>query len=160
MIEEKQIRDWLVEEGLLKEQIPDETANFHFLVNYPDEHVLDLIQPKHKEDMILIGCASEIAPEQVAIIKESSEKKKEKFIWDIRFALNQFLLDFELEHPDNVLQRFVISEEMYEDGITKHSLIMAIKKVFKGKLQCIWITGKAFGEGEEGSKSNDNSMFV
>lgn len=160
MIEEKQIRDWLVEEGLLKEQIPDETANFHFLVNYPDEHILDLIQPKHKEDMILIGCASEIAPEQVAIIKESSEKKKEKFIWDIRFALNQFLLDFELEHPDNVLQRFVISEEMYEDGITKHNLIMAIKKVFKGKLQCIWITGKAFGEGEESSKTNDNSMFV
>jgi len=160
MIDEKQIRNWLVEEGLLKEQIPDETANFHFLVNYPDEHVLDLIQPKHKDDMILIGCASEIAPEQVAVIKESSEKKKENFIWDIRFALNRFLLDFELEHPDNVLQRFVISEEMYEDGITKHTLIMAIKKVFKGKLQCIWITGKAFGEGEEGIQGNDNSMFV
>jgi len=160
MINEKQIRDWLVEEGLLKEQIPDETANFHFLVNYPDEHVLDLIQPKHKDDMILIGCASEIAPEQVAVIRESSEKKKENFIWDIRFSLNQFLLDFELEHPDNVLQRFVISEEMYEDNITKHSLIMTIKKVFKGKLQCIWITGKAFGEGEEGFQANDNGMFV
>lgn len=160
MIEEKKIREWLVAEGLFKEQISDDTANFHFLINYPEEHVLDIIQPKHKEDMILIGCASEIAPEQVALIKDSPDKKKEKFIWDIRFALNQFLLDFELEHPDNVLQRFVISEEIYEDGLTKNSLIMGIKKVFKGKLQCIWITGKAFGEGGEGTKANDNSMFV
>jgi hypothetical protein len=160
MIEEKKIREWLVEEGLFKEQIPDDAANFHFLISYPEEHVLDLIQPKHKDDMILIGCASEIAPEQLALIKDSPDKKKEKFIWDIRFALNQFLLDFELEHPENVLQRFVISEEMYDDGITKHSLIMTIKKVFKGKLQCIWITGKTFGEGQEGTKTNDNNMFV
>lgn len=159
MIDEKIIKKWLVEEGLFKEQIPDETSNFHFLINYPNEHVLDLIQPKHKEDMILIGCASEIASEQVALIKDSSNKKREKFIWDIRFALNQFLLDFELEHPDNVLNRFVISEEIYEDGLTKNSLILSIKKVFKGKLQCIWITGKTFGEGEN-SQINDNSMFV
>jgi len=160
MIDEKIIRDWLVQEGLFKEQIQDETANFHFLVNYPEDHVLDLIQPKHKDDMILIGCASEIAPEQVALIKDASEKKREEFIWDIRFALNQFLLDFELEHPSNVLQRFVISEEMFEDGITKHSLIMAIKKVFKGKLQCLWIAGKTFGEVEEGSVGKNDSMFV
>ena len=160
MIDEKQIRKWLVDEGLFKEQVPDETANFHFLVNYPDEHVLDLIQPKHKDDMILIGCASEIAPEQMDLIKNASEKKRENFIWEIRFALNQFLLDFELDHPDNVLQTFVISEEMYEEGITKHGLIMAIKKVFKGKLQCLWIAEKTFGEVEEGSSKNDNSMFV
>ncbi|WP_263641298.1 DUF2299 family protein [Methanobrevibacter arboriphilus] len=48
----------------------------------------------------------------------------------MRFALNQFLLDFELEHPDNVLNRFVISEEIYEDGLTKNSLILSIKKSF------------------------------
>jgi len=159
MIDEKIIKKWLVEEGLFKEQISDETSNFHFLINYPNEHVLDLIQPKHKEDMILIGCASEITPEQVALIKDSPNKKREKFIWDIRFALNQFLLDFELEHPDNVLNRFVISEEIYEDGLTKNNLILSIKKVFKGKLQCIWITGNTFGEGEN-SQINDNNMFV
>ncbi len=159
MIDEKVIKKWLVEEGLFKEQISDETSNFHFLINYPDEHVLDLIQPKHKEDMVLIGCASEIAPEQLLLIRDSSNKKRENFIWEIRFALNQFLLDFELEHPDNVLSRFVISEEIYEDGLTKNSLILSIKKVFKGKLQCIWITGKTFGEGEN-SQINDNSMFV
>jgi len=160
MIDEKEIRDWLVQEGLFKEQIPDETANFHFLVNYPEDHFLDLIQPKHKDDMILIGCASEISPEQISLIKDAPEKKRENFIWDIRFGLNQLLLDFELEHPDNVLQTFVISEEIYEDGLTKHSLIMTIKKVFKGKLQCIWLAGKTFGEIEEEIFGNNDSMFV
>lgn len=145
MIEER-IREWLVTEGLFKEEISDDTSNFHFLINYPDKHVLDIIQPKHKEDMVIIGCTSEIGAEQVDLIKNSSDEKKEKFIWNIRFVLNQFLLDFELEHPENILQRFIISEEIYEDGLTKNSLIMTIKKVFKGKLQCIWITGKVFGE--------------
>jgi len=160
MIDEKKIRTWLVEENLFKEQIPDEATNFHFIVNYPEGHMLDIIQPKNEDGMLLIGCASEIAPEQLALIREAPEKKREKFIWDIRLGLNQFLLDFELEHPDNVLQNFLISEQMYEDGITKHSLIMAIKKVFKGKLHCIWIIGKTFGEGEESFQRNDNTMFV
>jgi hypothetical protein len=91
-------------------------------------------------------------------IKHPTNRRSYKFIWDIRFALNYFLLDFELEHPENVLQRFLISEELYADGINKHSLIKAIKRVFKGKLQCIWITAKTFGE--EGGVGNDNSMFV
>ena len=160
MINEKKIRTWLKEENLFKEQIPDEASNFHFIVNYPDGHVLDLIQPKNEDGMLLIGCASEIAPEQVALIREAPEKKREKFIWDIRLGLNQFLLDFELEHPDNVLKSFLISEQLYEDGITKDSLIRTIKKVFKGKLQCIWIIGKTFGESEEGYQNNDNGMFV
>ncbi|WP_413828225.1 DUF2299 family protein, partial [Methanobrevibacter sp. UBA46] len=51
-------------------------------------------------------------------------------MWDIKLTLNQFLLDFELEHPNDVLQRFVITDEIYEDNLNKNNLILCIKKVF------------------------------
>ena len=160
MIDEKQIQDWLAEEGLFKEKIHDNTANFHFIANYPEDHIMDIIQPKNKDDMVLIGCATEVSPEQVSAIRLSSESKKQKFIWDLRLSLNQFLLDFELDHPNDELQKFVITEEIYEDGLSKNSLIIGMKKVFKGKLQCIWLLGKTFGEIDPDSIEDTNSMFV
>ena len=159
MIDEKQIRDWLAEEGLFKEKIPDDTANFHFIINYPEGHIMDIIQPKEKIDMILIGCATEVDSEQISAIRASSESKKQAFIWELRLSLNQFLLDFELEHPNDELHRFVITEEIYEDGLNKNYLILALKKVFKGKLQCIWLLGKNFGEIDPHSVEDTNSMF-
>ncbi|MDR2967463.1 MAG: DUF2299 domain-containing protein [Methanobacteriaceae archaeon] len=159
MIDEKQVRDWLAEEGVFKEKIPDDSANFHFIINYPEGHIMDIIQPENKIDMILIGCATEVAPEQVSAIRSSSESKKQEFIWDLRLSLNQFLLDFELEHPNDELHRFVITEELYEDALNKHNLILGMKKVFKGKLQCIWLLGKSFGEIDPNSIEDTNSMF-
>ena len=118
---------------------------------------MDLIQPLGKEDMLLIGCATEIDPSQIEAISSASSELKRNFIWDIKLTLNQFLLDFELEHPNDVLQRFVITDEIYEDGISKNNLILYIKKVFKGKLQCIWKLNKIFGE--INSKSNINNNY-
>lgn len=160
-IEKQMIQNWLAEEGFFRKSIHDDNANFHFIINYPDEHALDIIQPKGKEDIIVIGCATEIAPEQIAMIQGAKRSVKQNFIWDIRFGLNNFLLDFELEHPNDELQRFIITDEIYSDGLTKNSLISAIKKVFKGKLHCIWLIGKTFsGDVSSEDLRPDNSMFV
>ena len=157
MIDKNIVQKWLVEEGMFKNEISDDKSNFHFIINYPENHIMDLIQPLGKEDMLLIGCATEIDPSQIEAISSASSELKRNFIWDIKLTLNQFLLDFELEHPNDVLQRFVITDEIYEDGISKNNLILYIKKVFKGKLQCIWKLNKIFGE--INSKSNINNNY-
>lgn len=158
---EYEIQNWLVEEGIFKQKIPDENANFHFIVNYPDGHIIDVIQPKAKNDMIVIGCATNVSPEHAQIMESSNEKKNIKFIFDIRFIINQFLLDFELNHPNNVLQNFIITDEMYLEAINKHNLIMSVKKVFKVKLHCVWTLEKTFGNiNKDIKKSNDNGMYV
>jgi hypothetical protein len=161
MINKIQIQNWLAEEGMFKKEIPDDNSNFHFVINYPENHIIDLIQPKGKDDMILIGCATEIDPTQINLIKQSSNKDKQNFIWDIRLLLNNFLLDFELEHPNDILQRFVITDEIYEDGLSKNNLINIIKKVFKGKLQCIWKLNRTFNNNKEILTKNDNdNMYI
>lgn len=146
MIDKQIILNWLNEEGLLKQEIQDESANFHFIVNYPQDHMMDLISPKGKEDMILIGCATEIAEEQKNLIKKAPIQVNENFIWAIRFNLNQFLVDFELEHPNSQLEKFLITEEIFEDGLSKNEIIHTFKRIYKAKLQCLWLLEKTFGQ--------------
>ena len=148
-IDEEQVRNWLLEEDIIREKIYDENANFHYLINFPNNNTMDIINPKSKEDVLIIGCATEVSQEEQRIIKSSPKDMNQEFIWKIRFSLNEMLLDFELEHPNDQLTRFIITEDIFEDGLTKHALIKTIKKVFKGKLQCIWILGKTYGSIQE-----------
>lgn len=74
MIDKNIIQKWLVDEGMFKNEIPDNNSNFHFVVNYPENHVMDLIQPLGKNDMILIGCATEIDPNQIDLIKNAKKR--------------------------------------------------------------------------------------
>ena len=145
MVDKELIMKWLLEENIYKNENSEETSNFHLIINYPEGHMMDVIQPKDKPDVILIGCAFELNPNQLSVINNASNDKKSKFIWDIRLTLNEMLLDFQLEHPNNVLRKFVITEEIYEDALTKDYLMKTIKKVFKGNLQCLWMIDKTFG---------------
>ena len=148
-IDEEQVRNWLLEEDIIREKIYDENANFHYLINFPNNNTMDIINPKSKEDVLIIGCATEVSQEEQRIIKSSPKDMNQEFIWKIRFSLNEMFLDFELEHPNDQLTRFIITEDIFEDGLTKHVLIKTIKKVFKGKLQCIWILVKTYGSIQE-----------
>ena len=128
-IDEEQVRNWLMEEDLIREKIFDENANFHYIINFPNNNAMDIINPKGKPDILLIGCATEVSQEEQNIIKSSPKDINQEFIWKI----------------NDQLKRFIITDDIFGDGLSKHVLIKTIKKVFKGKLQCIWILGKTYG---------------
>jgi len=155
---EGKIKRWLTEEGLLGQIVDDENANFHFIVNYPEEHVIDVIQPKGKRDLVLVACATSVSPEHLSKIQELSESKREEFLWQIRFSLNKFLVDFQLEHPRNILESYLVTDEIYNDALTKDRLISTIKKVFKAKLHVLWLIQKRFGEKKE--EIHEDTMYV
>lgn len=158
---ENKIQKWLSDEGLFRQKVPDDNANFHFIINYPQDHVLDVIQPKGKDDMILIACATNVSPEHQSEIRKLSDKKREEFMWDFRFLLNNQLVDFQLQHPENILQSFLITEEIFEDGLSKDRSISTVKKIFRAKLQGIWKIQMEFGMGEGGNGSiQQDNMYV
>ena len=84
MIDEKQIQDWLVEEGIFRQKIPDDNSNFHFLINYPNNNALDVICPKGKDDQIIIGCATEVSQQEQALIHNTKKAVNQEFIWNIK----------------------------------------------------------------------------
>jgi len=158
---EDNIQKWLSDEGLFRQKIPDQNANFHFIINYPEGHVLDILQPNGKNDMVLIACATNVSPEHQTEIRLLDLEKRDKFMWEFRFLLNNHNVDFQLQHPDNVLQGFLITDEIYEDGLSKDRLISAVKKIFRAKPQGVWKIQMEFGMHEDISQNvRHDNMFV
>lgn len=157
---ENKVQKWLSDVGIFRQKVPDDNTNFHFIVHYPEDNVMDVIQPKGIEDLILIGCATNVSPEHSSEMKHLPDSKKEEFIWDLRYMLNSKEVDFQLAHPNNVLESFLITSEIYGDGLTKDRLMYAIKTVFRAKIQCVWKIQQEFGTGDEDGGLPSDSMYV
>lgn len=154
---EENVEKWLLDEDLLREMKYDENADFHFIVEFPKENIMDVVKPKDK-DSIIIACATQVAPQHLDLMKMADQKTQKEFIMALNFGLNNFLVDFELQINQNILQQFVITEQIFEDGLTKDMLIRTLKRVFKSKLHCIWLIDEKFGN--VNIPQNQNDMFV
>jgi hypothetical protein len=121
---------------------------------------MDVIQPKGNSDMVVVGCATNVSPEHLSEMRYLSNKKREELIWKFRFLLNAQGVDFQLQHPENVLQGFLVTEEIFEDGLTKDRLISSVKKVFRAKLMGVWNIQKEFGSGDSDKNAFSDSMYV
>lgn len=157
---EENVREWLSDEDLLREVKYDENADFHYIIEFPKENIMDVVKPAGK-DCIIAACATQVAPQHLDLMKRSDKKTQKDFIMDLNFGLNNFLVDFELQVSNDILQQFVVTEQIFEDGITKNELFKTLKRIFKAKLHCIWLIDKTFGSLQMNvSPSNENDMFV
>lgn len=154
---EENVEKWLLDEDILREMKYDENADFHFIVEFPKENIMDVVKPKDK-DSIILACATQVAPQHVALMEAADMKTKKDFILDLNFGLNSFLVDFDLQISNDILRQFVVTEQIFEDALTKDMLYRTLKRVFKAKLHCIWLIDKKFGSLP--APSNQNDMFV
>ena len=154
---EENIKQWLTDEDFLREVKYDENADFHFIVEFPKENIMDVVKPKDK-DSLIIACATQVAPQHKTLMENADINTKKEFILDLNFGLNTFLVDFELQVNNDILQQFVITEQIFEDALTKDMLYRTLKRVFKAKLHCIWLIDKKFGSLP--APSNENDMFI
>ncbi|WP_407454942.1 DUF2299 domain-containing protein [Methanobrevibacter sp.] len=160
MILQDTIEKWLLDEDMLREMKYDENADFHFIVEFPKDNIMDVVKPKGK-DCIVIACATMVSPEHKNLMIPADSSVKKDFILDLNFGLNSFLIDYELKINQEILQQFVISDQIFEDGLTKDAFIKTLKRVFKSKLHCIWLIDKKFGRLPSNvNASNENDMFI
>jgi hypothetical protein len=157
---EETIKNWLLDEGFLREKKFDENADFHFIVEFPKDNIMDVVKPKGK-DCIVVACATQVSPEHINLMNQADQKTQKSFILDLNFGLNKFLVDYELQINQSILQQFIITDQIFEDGLTKNEFIRTLKRVFKSKLHCIWLIDKKFGSVKpHENPANENSMFV
>ena len=157
---ENNVKQWLTEEDLLREVKFDENADFHFIVEFPKDNIMDVVKPTGK-DCIVIACATQVSPEHLNLMNNADILSKKDFIMALNFSLNSFLVDFELKISQDVLQQFIVTDQIFEDGLSKNELIRTLKKVFKSKLQCVWLIDQKFGRANINiTPSNENDMFV
>ncbi|WP_405306222.1 DUF2299 domain-containing protein [Methanobrevibacter sp.] len=157
---EENVRQWLSEEDLLREVKYDENADFHYIIEFPKENIMDVVKPTGK-DCLIIACATQVAPQHLDLMRQADKKTQKDFIMDLNFGLNNFLVDFELQVANDILQQFVVTEQVFEDGLSKNELFRTLKRIFKAKLHCIWLIDKTFGTLQINiTPSNENDMFI
>ena len=157
---EDNLREWLMDEECLLEKKFDENADFHYIIEFPKENIMDVVKPTGK-DCVIVACATQVAQEHVNLMVASTPQVRRDFILDLQFGLNSYLVDFELSINQDLLQQFVVTDTVYEDGLSKNELMKTIKRVFKAKLHCIFLIDKTFGSISSNTQtSNQNDMFV
>ncbi len=162
MIDEETIKNWIVDEGIFREKKVDNDAEFHFIVEFPNDNIMDVVKPLGK-DFIIVACATQVSPEHLTLMNSSDNATRHDFILDVNMEVNKFLVDCQLaiNNENNLLQQFIITDQIFYDGISKNNLFLSLKKVFKSKLQCVWLIEKTFGTPNTVSTpSNENSMFI
>ena len=155
------IKGWLVEEEMLVREIQDARSRFRFLIMFPRDHYMEVAQPLASTDMVIIISPTSVNPEHREIMGRSRPEQRAEFIWALRFVMNTLAVDFEMDHPENILGKFTITDQIYEDGLSKDRLMSAIRKVWRANLQVIWILQKEYGgpESKEKETGAEGSMF-
>ena len=160
MTVEEKVKDWLVDEGMFRDKKIEDNAEFHYVIEFPNDNIMDVVKPKGK-DCIIVGCATQVAPEHIELMVSSTPENRRSFLFDLQFGINRYFVDFDLNVNQDLLQQFILTDVIYEDGLTKNELIRTIKRVFKAKLHCIMLIDKKFGSiAKKDDSSNENSMFV
>ncbi len=152
------IKDWCIEENLSLKKVNDQKANFHFSVGYPIGSNIDILQPKGKDDSIIIAAGVTVSPEHISKITKLKKETREEFLWDFRFILGNRPTEFNLNHPNGILNAFSITKALYDDGLTKDKFMNTLQEIHKTKLLGIWEIQKRFGVPKQGEKSADSSL--
>lgn len=158
MISPDTIRDWLADEGLFRQKVADDKAQFHFTIEIGQQNFMDVIQPKGKTDLIIVGTGVSVSPEHLHKMTELSPKRRENFLWNFRLTLNQMEVSLTLNHPDNILQFFAMNDSIYEDGLSKDRLMHMINKIARAKIHGIWLIQQEFGSESSGKTDTKDDL--
>jgi hypothetical protein len=157
---EKKVEELCLEEGIALRKVQNDMANFQLNLQFPNpQSTINVFQPKGKNDMIMVGAVIEIAEIHRQGLRALDTKKREEFIWNLRLMLAQGTVEFELRHPDNILEFVRVHKFLYEDGFSKSIFMNALFDVNRSKLQVIWFIQKEFGVSPTRAPEEDASMY-
>lgn len=144
----QKIFTWCTDDGIFKRHVKDnEKANFHMVVHWPEssQNFYDIIQPKEKEDLIVLVHRILLGDDLIPVIEKLDSKDRDQLYWDIRLSLSKCPNEFELNIDENILKEFEISSLIYFDGLSKDRLMKEIRESHKSKLLLIWLINSRCG---------------
>ncbi|MCP4761535.1 MAG: DUF2299 domain-containing protein [archaeon] len=134
---EQKIIDYCTEEGILRDKISGEEDkkkihfgyNIVFPPNHPQPKKMVLLQPKNKNS-IVIQSGTQISSANKQFFQQNPKKKL--IFFEI---LKRFLLSKDIMFNIDIKQdRFLVSDQIYEDGLTMNEFFKSIRKVFNSSV--------------------------
>lgn len=157
---EKRVEEICLEESIAMRRIQNDLANFQLNVQFPNpQSNINIFQPKGKNDMVIIGAVIEIAEPHKQKLRALKVKEREEFIWNLRLTLARGSIEFELRHPDNVLEFVRVHKFLFADGFSKNTFMNTLLDVNRSKLLVIWFIQKEFGVSPPRAPGEEVSMY-
>ncbi len=143
------VKDWLEKEGIFKEEVENEKAEFHFLVQFPkgSRYISEVIKPRDR-DYIIVGSSIQLADEHYKALHSMPKAEKEALLWQWRFDLLFRDAEFRMVPSAQELKGLEFTRSIYEEEVTRSTLIGALREIFKCKLYIIWRVAQLMGRGE------------
>jgi len=132
------IQEYLLDEGLLREKIPDDKLDFGFQFIFPPGNdslgrqigrKMAVIKPKNK-DLIVILLGTQIATPHIDALNSLKENRKSQFFWDLRkfFLIKDLFYRIDIDN-----YRYEISDQIFlkkEGIVSKNNFFKSIRRVF------------------------------
>jgi len=141
------LQTWTAQDGIFRQSVPDPSTEFNLALEYPSGsgRAVHIVQPKGRDDLIIVVSSVRIAAEHKARLDSLSPSERTKFLYDLRMGLifRQTTFQFipSLEDPAEV--RFARS--IYLDGLTKNLLVESLNEVNQCFLFVAWKFQEKFG---------------
>ena len=141
---ENLIRDYLLDEGILREKISDSKLDFGLIFSFPpgpNSEQLSVFSPK-KKSFIIIAIRTQLSQKHAQALDSLKDNKKLQFFNDLKkyFLIKEVY--FVLDARNN---RYEIHEQLFPDNddyISKNSFFKGILKVF----YCYFFSNVLLGE--------------
>ena len=129
-----QIREYLIDEGILRTKIPDSEDKIEFGFRFvfppgPKGHHMVVFKPKNK-DLIIINAGTQISPPHVEALNSLGEQKKFKFFMELRklFLLRNVFFRIDIKN-----YRYEVNDQFFlkpDYKISKDKFFSTVRKVF------------------------------
>lgn len=135
------IREYLIEEGLLREKIQDPQSRLEFgfqfsfppgndpTTGHPIGQIMAVFKPKNK-DLIIISIGTQISPPHVNALDSLGEERKMQFFIELRkfFLIKDVFFQIDIQN-----YRYEISDQIFinkSSALSKNSFFKSIRRVF------------------------------
>ena len=142
------VEKWLKENHHNVIEIKNDSANFHFEVDFPADTQKKqyVIQPKDYPSMILLLSGVSIAPEHLEKIKNISEEELDSFYNEITKETIFLENSFEMNTDElGIVQQIQFSLEFYFDSLTKTQLLKGLLLNHKSLMYIVTKFNEKFG---------------
>ncbi len=142
------VKDWAIEEGIMGKKFPaKDELEFGYELKFPPsapfQKNIALVCPKDK-DFVVFQLGTQMSPDHVTIMKNSSTEKQVKFFSKMKKFFYQQNLLYNLDIPN---LRWAIIDQVHFDGLTKTVFFTTLRRVFNTSLYIDQILAEIILEG-------------
>ena len=163
------IREYLLDEGLLRKNVKDPKAEFGFQFSFPPGpmgKIMFVIKPKDR-DLLIVTIGTQISEQHISALNSLGENRKKQYWMDLRkfFLLKDVFFRIDIRN-----HRYEISDQKFllNNSISKNSFFKSIRKVFNSAAYSNIILGQYcsglieaedFNQSKENSSGSDFSLY-